>query len=80
VNQDNVVPFERPLLAGLARRGSPDKSRPRAPEMVELECPSCAAVLCLESAFLLFDSEILCAGCNGTIPVGRAPERVDIQR
>lgn len=80
MNPNNVVPFGHSFRAGLARRGSPDKVFPMAPETVELECPRCGAVLCLESELLFTGSEILCAGCNSTIPVGPPPERVDIHR
>jgi len=76
VSQDNVVPFEHPNRVSLARRGSPDKSRSVSDETVEVECPRCGSVLCLEAALLLLDSEVLCAGCNSSIPIGR-PETVD---
>lgn len=80
MNPNNVVPFEHPLSSGLARRGSPDKALPVVPDTIELECPRCAAVLCLESDLLFLGGEVLCAGCQCTIPVGPPPERVDIQR
>ncbi|MFN2384843.1 MAG: hypothetical protein ABR576_00890 [Thermoanaerobaculia bacterium] len=70
MNRDNVVPFEHPHRAGLARRGSPDKLRALIEDTIELECPRCAAVLCLDAARLLPWKVVLCASCDSPI----APE------
>ena len=65
MNRQNVVPFTSSPRAALARRGAPDKSRaPRASATVEIECPRCAAVLCVDAGILAVDPEILCAGCE----------------
>ncbi|HEY6050973.1 MAG TPA: hypothetical protein VIZ58_06970 [Thermoanaerobaculia bacterium] len=66
MNRENVVPFISPPRGALARRGAPDKSR-RVPPMADVECPRCAAVLCVDAASLLARPEILCAGCDSTI-------------
>jgi hypothetical protein len=72
--KDNVAPFDLPRI-GLARRGAPDKTT--APpvstvvETVEVECPQCEAVLCLDAALLALSPEVLCAGCEATIPLAR---------
>lgn len=68
MNRDNVVSFEEPRRTGLARRGAPDKIRGVVDEAIELECPRCAAVLCLDSERLL-PAEVFCAGCNGSLSV-----------
>jgi hypothetical protein len=34
--------------------------------MVDVECPRCAAVLCVDAASLLVKPEILCAGCDSS--------------
>jgi hypothetical protein len=70
VSEQNVVRFYPSPRAGMARRGAPDKSQsPR--ETVEVECPYCAAVLCLEAGILALRPEVLCAGCDTTIPLAR---------
>ncbi len=67
MNPDNVVPFRPSPRSGMARRGAPDKTYLMPGETVEVECPRCAAVLCLEAAS---DSrEILCVGCETAIPL-----------
>jgi hypothetical protein len=68
VNRDNVVPFEAPRRSGLARRGSPDKLRIVVNGAIELECPRCAAVLCLASK--LPPPEVVCAACNSPLVSG----------
>jgi hypothetical protein len=73
VSEENVVRFHPSPRAGMARRGAPDKTQPAQPETVEVECPYCAAVLCLEAGGLALRPEILCAGCDSMIPLsGRA--------
>lgn len=67
MNRDNVVPFEHPHRAGLARRGSPDKLRTLIEDTIELECPRCAAVLCLDAARLMVPPAVLCAACNSPL-------------
>ena len=67
MNRNNVVPFTSSARGALARRGAPDKTRSRELHAtVEIECPWCAAVLCVEAAVLATDPEILCAGCDRT--------------
>jgi hypothetical protein len=68
VNGSNVVPFRIPARGGMARRGSPDK-RGVADGTVEVECPECDAVLCLDAALLSLNPEVLCAGCDATVPL-----------
>jgi hypothetical protein len=63
-----VVPFEIPASGGMARRGSSDK-RGVSDYTVEVECPECDAVLCLDAALLSVNPEILCAGCDATVPL-----------
>ena len=66
--KDNVSPFDLPRI-GLARRGAPDKTTASAFETVEVECPRCDAVLCLDAGLLALNPEVLCAGCEATIPL-----------
>jgi hypothetical protein len=54
----------------MARRGAPDKTGPAPSETIEVECPSCAAIVCLEARIAAMGPEILCAGCDSTIVVG----------
>ena len=68
MNADNVVPFELPARGAMARRGSPDK-RGLPDDTVEVECPECDAVLCLDAALLSLSPEVLCAGCDATVPL-----------
>jgi hypothetical protein len=57
----------------MARRGAPDKQRSETiRETVEVECPECDAVLCLDAAVLALNPEVLCAGCDATIPLALA--------
>ena len=69
MSEQNVVPFAPSPRAGMARRGAPDKTQGPPPGTVEVECPSCAAVTCLEMGTLAIDPEVLCAGCDTTIPL-----------
>ena len=62
MNRNNVVSFASSARGALARRGAPDKAR----ALVDVECPRCAAVLCLDAAIFATDAEILCAGCDET--------------
>jgi hypothetical protein len=66
--KDNVAPFDLPRMA-LARRGAPDKTADPGVETVEVECPQCDAVLCLDAGLLALNPEVLCAGCEATIPL-----------
>ena len=68
MNESNVVPFKIPARGGMARRGSPDK-RGLPDGTVEVECPECDAVLCLDAALLSLNPEVLCAGCDATVPL-----------
>ena len=70
MSEKNVVRFHPSPRAGMARRGAPDKTQSAQPETVEVECPYCAAVLCLEAGGLALRLEILCAGCDTMIPLG----------
>lgn len=66
--KDNVASFDLPGI-GLARRGAPDKTADSPRATVEVECPRCDAVLCLDAGLLALDPEVLCAGCEATIPL-----------
>ncbi len=66
--KDNVAPFDLPRI-GLARRGAPDKTADHSRETVEVDCPHCDAVLCLDARLVALNPEVLCAGCNATIPL-----------
>lgn len=65
MNQDNVVSFDAFARGRSARRGADDKLPFET--VVEVECPRCAAVLCVEVRRLSVDPEILCVGCDATI-------------
>ena len=69
MSRENVVPFQRSNRIGMARRGAPDKRQPISPDALEVECPNCATVLCLEPALLAQRPEILCAACDLAIPL-----------
>jgi hypothetical protein len=69
VRDDNVVRFDLEARGGMARRGAPDKRGALAPETVSVECPECDAVLCLDAAVLALNPEVLCAGCDATVPL-----------
>lgn len=79
MSEENVVRFHPSSRAGMARRGAPDKTQSPQSETVEVDCPYCAAVLCLEAGFLALRSEVLCAGCDTTIPLGGS-QAIDIGR
>ena len=68
MSEDNVAPFDLPTGA-LARRGALDKGAGSAGRTVEVECPECEAVLCLDAALLVLNPEVLCAGCEATVPL-----------
>ncbi len=76
MSQENVVPFEIPRRA-VARRGSPDKAL--AAQIVEVPCPYCDAVLCLEAGLLVLGAEVLCGGCRTVIDLANR-ETVDVGR
>ena len=69
MSEENVVLFRPSRRSGMARRGAPDKTQTPKSETVEVECPHCAAVLCLEAGVLALRPEVLCAGCDMTIPL-----------
>ena len=72
MNEDNVARFDSVSHGGMARRGAPDKHGGLPEETVEVACPECDAVLCLDAALLLLKPEVLCAGCDATIPLALA--------
>lgn len=69
MNDDNVARFDLETRSGMARRGAPDKRGAPVPETVSVECPECDAVLCLDAAVLALNPEVLCAGCDATVPL-----------
>jgi hypothetical protein len=69
VNENNVARFDPESRGGMARRGAPDKRGELPGQTVEVECPECDAVLCLDAAVLALNPEVLCAGCDATVPV-----------
>lgn len=69
MSDDNVARFDLETRGGMARRGAPDKRGPLQPETVSVECPECDAVLCLDAAVLALNPEVLCAGCDATVPL-----------
>ena len=69
MSRENVLPFDPFPRSAMARRGAPDKAQPRPAETVEVECPFCAAVVCLEARVAALRPEVLCAGCDSTIAV-----------
>ena len=79
MSEENVLRFEPSPEAGMARRGAPDKTHGRPPENVEVVCPFCDAVLFLEMKTLALTSDVLCAGCDTTIPLTSA-ETADLGR
>ena len=74
MSQKNVVPFEISARRAMARRGSPDKAL--SMEIVEVVCPYCGAVLCLEAGFLALRAEVLCSDCQTVIDLS-GQETVD---
>jgi len=79
VNEENVVPFDPSPRSGMARRGAPDKTQTPPPETLEVECPFCAAVLCLEARVVALRPQVHCAGCDATIPLAGS-RAIDIGR
>ncbi|HMF07673.1 MAG TPA: hypothetical protein VKJ00_00980 [Thermoanaerobaculia bacterium] len=75
MSQENVVPFESPTRRAMARRGSADKAL--AVEIVEMICPYCDVVLCLEAGLLALNAEVLCSGCRTVIDLGNR-ETMDV--
>jgi hypothetical protein len=67
VSQNNVVSFDAFARGRSARRGADDKLPFEKEELVEVECPRCGAVLCLEMEALSGGPEVLCDGCETTI-------------
>jgi hypothetical protein len=78
VNRDNVVSFDAFARGRSARRGADDKLPFETEGMVEVECPQCAAVICLEVNRLSTSSEVLCTGCDATIAF--LAEALDVSR
>jgi hypothetical protein len=76
VSEENVLRFDPSFRSGMARRGAPDKTQSQT---IEVECPFCAAVLCLDASILRLRPEVLCAGCESTIPIAEH-EASDIGR
>jgi hypothetical protein len=77
VNRDNVVSFDAFARGRSARRGADDKLPFETVGIVEVECPRCAAVLCLEIDPLLVRSEVLCVVCDARIALG--DEALDVR-
>lgn len=69
MSRENVLRFDPAPRSGMARRGAPDKGQSPPLETVEVECPFCAAVVCLETRVAALSPEVLCAGCDSTISV-----------
>ena len=69
MSDDNVTRFDLEARAGMARRGAPDKRGGIGPQTISVECPECDAVLCLDAAVLALNPEVLCAGCDATVPL-----------
>ena len=69
MSRENVLQFDPAPSSGMARRGAPDKGQPPLLETVEVECPFCAAVVCLDVRIAALRPEVLCAGCDSTITV-----------
>jgi hypothetical protein len=78
VNRDNLVSFDAFARGRSARRGADDKLPFETEGMVEVECPRCAAVLCVEVDLLSVAPEVLCAGCDATIAL--RSEALDVSR
>lgn len=73
MNRENVVSFASSARCALARRGAPDKAR----ASVDVECPRCAAVLCVDARILAADPELLCAGCDESFTLYRGEAAAD---
>ena len=69
MSRENVLTFDPFSRSVMARRGAPDKAQPQPQETVEVECPFCAAVVCLEARVAALRPDVLCAGCDSTIEV-----------
>lgn len=69
MSDDNVARFDLEARLAMARRGAPDKQGGSPVETVEVACPECDAVLCLDAAVLALNPEVLCAGCDATVPL-----------
>lgn len=69
MSNDNVARFDLESRGGMARRGAPDKEGSSNAETVSVECPQCDAVLCLDAAVIALNPEVLCAGCDATVPL-----------
>jgi hypothetical protein len=67
VNRDNVVSFDDFARGRSARRGAEDKLPFESEDFVELECPRCAAILCVEMGRLPVGPQVLCEVCEATI-------------
>jgi hypothetical protein len=58
----------------MARRGAADKTV--VSETVTVDCPFCAASLCLDAGAVSANSEVLCSACRRVIDLG-GPETAD---
>jgi hypothetical protein len=67
VNRDNVVSFDAFARGRSARRGADDKLPFETEGRVDVECPRCGAVLCLDVDQLRVATEVFCHGCEATI-------------
>ena len=74
MSQENVVPFEASRRRAMARRGAADKTF--VSETVTVDCPFCAASLCLDAGAVSANSEVLCSACRRVIDLG-GPETAD---
>jgi transcription elongation factor Elf1 len=78
VNRDNVVSFDAFARGRSARRGADDKLPFDASGMVEVECPRCAAALCVDVDLLSDGADVMCGGCDATVAF--RDEALDVQR
>jgi hypothetical protein len=78
VNRDNVVSFDAFARGRSARRGADDKLPFETSGLVEVECPRCAAVLCVDVELISDGADVMCHGCDATVAF-RA-EALDVQR
>lgn len=67
MNRDNVVRFDDYARGRSARRGAADKLPFDEGERIEVECPSCSALLCLDVDLLSAHGEVFCAACDSPI-------------
>ncbi len=77
MNRDNVVSFDAFARGRSARRGADDKLPFETEGRVDVECPRCGAVLCLDVDQLHVAAEVFCEGCEATIAF--RPEAVDVR-